>query len=218
MSMIEKTPLAGQVYKHLLRRIIDKTYPAGSKLVEENIAAELGVSRTPLREALQRLMQEGFVEHQPRRGMRVRQLRRRDVEDIFELRGNLERMAFRNAQRQITEADLAQLEKIIAESEKSSVAQRRSAIMAADDCLHELFCRRCTNSYLSEYLLHLLRLSRPYRNLGADRQANIKHLHQQRREILAAIRRKQMRAAEKLIVRHIREGKQMILEHFPDAN
>ncbi|MPZ70587.1 MAG: FCD domain-containing protein [Actinobacteria bacterium] len=86
-----------RVYEDLKVRIVNGTYPAGERLRETSLAVELGVSRTPVREALQRLQAAGLVEISPNRGARVTGIAGADVDDIFDLRTLLESYAARRA-------------------------------------------------------------------------------------------------------------------------
>ncbi len=214
MSAIDQSLLTARVYEHLRERIVNKTFPAGARLAEETISAELEVSRTPVREALHRLTQEGFVVYAPRRGCRVKPLSCREVEDIFELRSILEPLALREAWPRITPADIARLETRLAELDRISAGGQSQAALAADDDLHDLFCQRCSNRYLREYLRHLIQLSRPYRSFGAGARAHLRQLHRQRKQILAALRAGRKELAGQLLQRHIRAGQQEILSRL----
>ena len=79
----EQLSLKERVYHRLKKAIVEGVFPAGSKLVESDLAERLQVSRTPVREALQVLAREGLVTILPRRGVIVESLTMRDVEDVF---------------------------------------------------------------------------------------------------------------------------------------
>lgn len=95
------------VYEQILAGLLTGNYPTGSRLREEVLAAALGTSRTPVRQALQRLHAEGLVEIQPNRGALVTEYSDREVDQIFELRAVLEGYAAREAAAQI---DMEQIE------------------------------------------------------------------------------------------------------------
>jgi len=211
MSAIDQSLLTARVYAHLRERIVNKSFPAGARLAEETISAELEVSRTPVREALHRLTQEGFVVYTPRRGCRVKLLSRREVKEIFELRSILEPLALREAWPRISPADIARLGDRLAELDRISAGRRSQAALAADDDLHNLFCQGCSNRYLRECLRRLIQLSRPYRSFGASAPAHLRQLHRQRQQILAALRAGRNELAGHLLQRHIRAGQQAIL-------
>src|SRR5580765_7999038 len=85
-----------EVAEHRLRdAILRGALQPGEKIVEEQLCADFGISRAPLREALRLLGQQGLVEHLPRRGVRVTQLSARDIDELFTLRDALEQFAVR---------------------------------------------------------------------------------------------------------------------------
>jgi DNA-binding GntR family transcriptional regulator len=87
---------ADEAYAELKRRILFNEYPGGFQILEEALCEELGMSRTPLREALMRLQNEGMMEILPRRGVRVLPLTARDIADIYEVLSALELLAARS--------------------------------------------------------------------------------------------------------------------------
>jgi DNA-binding GntR family transcriptional regulator len=93
------TQAADRAYSALRGGILDGRYGSGARLGEIEVADELGLSRTPVREALRRLGSEGLVEVQPRRGARVRAWSTQDLEETYELRALLEGLAARRARR-----------------------------------------------------------------------------------------------------------------------
>lgn len=105
------------IYAVLRNRIIDGSLASGSPLREEKIAREMGVSRTPVREALQRLESNEFVVARPRKGLVVKGLSEEDLIDIFQIREALEGMAARLAARNARPADIAALEALVDEME-----------------------------------------------------------------------------------------------------
>ena len=98
-----------QVAERLRERIISGEYPRGHKLKQADIAAELGVSITPVREALKALEMEGFVVSEPHRGLSVPNIDPQRVREIFELRVVLERMLAYRAAERVTKEDIAEL-------------------------------------------------------------------------------------------------------------
>lgn len=98
-----------QAYQQVRAAIVENRYPPGSRLVEVRIAEDLGLSRTPVREALRRLEAEGLVVSEPNRGAMVRPLSPTEVVDLYGLRIRLESYAVEIATERATEADLAAL-------------------------------------------------------------------------------------------------------------
>lgn len=111
------TPLRLAVTDAIRDRIVEGTYPPGSRLYEETIADELGVSRNPVREAFQVLAAEGFVSLEPRRGASVASVDTRRAAEIFEVRGALEGLVAELAAARRTDESVVQLRAIIAEGQ-----------------------------------------------------------------------------------------------------
>ena len=118
-------PGAGGVYELIRRRIVEGDYRPGQRLVEARVAAELDVSRTPVREAFRMLQAEGLVRVEPNRGARVRSLSVDDISDVYEVRARLEAMASELAAERATAEERARL----ADAEVSFAA----AVTAAGD-------------------------------------------------------------------------------------
>ncbi|MDO5642392.1 MAG: GntR family transcriptional regulator [Paracoccus sp. (in: a-proteobacteria)] len=118
MSVYEKVHLV------LRRRLMSGFYDPGTQLKEEVLATEMGVSRTPVRKAIQSLTAEGLLESAENRGARVTQWGRKDVEDIFKLRTMLEGLAAAMAAEHITAEQLSQIESCNAGMEKAATEKK----------------------------------------------------------------------------------------------
>jgi len=111
-------PLKEEVYDALHRQIIAGKYKPGDWLRQDDIASQMGVSMTPVREALDLLVSTGLAERVPYRGVRVREMSAKDISDAYGLRLILEALAAREAASHITPEQISSLEKIIAEIKK----------------------------------------------------------------------------------------------------
>ena len=105
--------LRDQIYDRLRAAILSGDLAPGAPVIEAEIAAKLGASRTPVREALRRLETEGMLEPRGARGSVVRELKRDEVECIFEIREALETLAARRASRRMTERDFTDFERLL---------------------------------------------------------------------------------------------------------
>ena len=108
-------PLRDVVSDVLRQAIKDGVLKPGERLMEIRLAEELGVSRTPIREAIRKLEQEGFVVMVPRRGTYVADISLKDISQVFEIRGALEELAAGLAAERITPDELERLERILVE-------------------------------------------------------------------------------------------------------
>jgi len=150
-----------RVYQTLRRRLMVNHYEPGTHLREEIVAEELGVSRTPVRNAFQRLISEGLLSHEKTRGATVTGWRKSDTEDIFKLRILLEGHAAALAVHQIT---AEQFEKVVTANDQMRKAiednsnDRIERIAQANQCFHEALLDASGQGYLRMFARTLLHL------------------------------------------------------------
>lgn len=148
-------PLREAVLDELRGRIIAGLYPQGSRLLEEELAAELAVSRNPVREALQGLAAEGFVEIEPRRGARVSVLTPRRTDDLFAVRSALEGLVAALAAARRTPAQLAELTSIVDQGLAASASGDLDALPPLNTRFHHALAAAADNQLLTESLERL---------------------------------------------------------------
>ncbi len=140
-----KQPYVGRAYEHIKRSIIDSSLKPGENISDAEIAAELGISRTPVREAMRQLELEGLVLHAPHRGWTIRIQQAGDIEEIFEIKESLEAMVVRQAVTNLTAEAKAVLVKTLASLEDATIRKDREAWLAADECLQETLYAAASN-------------------------------------------------------------------------
>lgn len=146
----ERLPAAERAWRELRRRILDNALPAGTTLLEEEAAQLLGLSRTPVREAMVRLAEEGLVELRPRHGMRVRPISAADMREIYEVLAALEpKAAGLAAQRGLSAEELAALEAAVAAMDAALAAGDLPAWAEADERFHLGLVRAAGNRRLA---------------------------------------------------------------------
>lgn len=148
-------PLRDVVCDAVRDQIMNGEHPPGSRLVEDRLAAGLGVSRNPVREALRVLQAEGFVEMIPRKGAVVASLSDREVEEIFEVRSALEALAARLAARKSGHADEAALKGVLAETRRAVRRSERAKLAVLNTQFHELVVSIADNGYLRAVIVPL---------------------------------------------------------------
>jgi len=119
-------------------RILDGTYEPGAVIRESRIAAELGVSRTPVREAFRRLEQEGLVTVMPNKGAVVAGITEKDIEDIYTVRALIEGLAAKWAAAHITSQQLAELEELLEQMDRAAAANDYRTWRELDSRFHEV--------------------------------------------------------------------------------
>lgn len=160
------------LFKHLRDLIISGKFKTGQKLVEEELAEQFKVSRTPVREALRKLEIEGLVQYQPRRGVIVTGFSRQDFDEIYAARAVLEGLAARLAAEQATDAEITELGHRLEQMNRALASgdfQRTARIHTRfDDLLYHIGHNRRLYGILSqfsEYIEHcqLVSMERPGR-------------------------------------------------------
>ena len=144
-----RRPFTDEAYETLKRRILDNEWPAGHLALEQELAAELGMSRTPIREALIRLEKEGLVEVRPRHGMRVLGISAEDMEEIYEILISLESMAAELvARRGLTDRQRAELITAVNDMDTALAQDDLETWAKADERFHKLLVDYCGNRRL----------------------------------------------------------------------
>ncbi|MFJ2618695.1 GntR family transcriptional regulator [Glutamicibacter sp. NPDC087344] len=214
MSQTEEfEPEAVRIAEQLRAAIIDGTRAAGSKLVERDIATELGVSRLPVREALKTLVSEGLVTQRPRSWAVVREFTATDIADLIEVRSGLELMTFKLAAQRYTRQGLEELREVL-DSELEH-AQRGDMLTARREAarFHDLI-----NSMSGNVLLYEL-----HQNLSArmrwlmtqhDDVLGMAHEHTALYEAIAA---RDVAALEVLVPKHLETSRSSATERTADT-
>ena len=204
--MLKRITLSRQAYEVISGKIISGRLEAGTRLTEEGLCREFQISRTPVRDALLRLFQEGLVEPLPARGYRVKSFTEESVKALFECRALLECEALRQGFKQISRRKLQKIRDRLIQNEENE-SGRRHELLHTDAALHQLIAESCPNSYIQEILYRLFRQCdafRQYRTLSG--KEDIDGLTQERLEIVNAILDEQSQKAEKLLRSHILRG------------
>lgn len=199
----DKYSLRGRVFHHIREDILSGKYNENEELKEATIGAELGVSRTPVREALRQLELEGLVNIIPNKGAYVTGISQKDIHDIYVIRSYLEGLAARWACEIITEEQIDELEEIVYLSEFHVKKQHYEQIVELDNKFHAGIYRASGSKILEHELTtfhHYVERIRK-KTLGKEQRAtksNAEHT-----AILEAIRARNGELAEKLAHEHV---------------
>lgn len=215
---VARLSLGGEVTRVLRRMLIEGRFSPGERLVEETLAREMGASRTPLREALHRLEQEGLLARRPRGGYELKPLDPAEVEEAVETRGLLESYAASLAARRASDEILDELERNIADFARAHQRRDPSALAA----LNAQFHARLAQAAGSRLLIRLLEVleglvERISRESATGMEAGCWSLDEHR-EILAALRARNPEAAARAAAEHVRRGGRHILDRLGDKD
>jgi DNA-binding GntR family transcriptional regulator len=199
------------VYHTIKKLILDSEYEAGEKLHIESLSAQMGISRTPIREALLRLQNEGFVRAEPRVGFFVQELTRRDLEELFELRELIEGYAARRAARKITDRDSERVQALQAESERAVARGELDVFLRLEIELHDLVIERSENRRLAQLLEGIKELTARARQISVQSPDNVRQSVAEHRLLVDALSERDARLAEKSMKDHLRAVRRRLL-------
>lgn len=156
------TTSADYAYQELRHRIITKQLKPGQRLPEVNIAVQMGVSRTPVREALRRLASEGLVLIIPNSGARLAAPTIREIEDTFLVREQLECLAISLAAERIGERHLRRIEEALVEEARAIEDKDLETYLEVNEAFHKTVADSSGNRVLAEYVENILARTNAY--------------------------------------------------------
>ena len=204
--------LSVRVYNEIKNLILCNEIMPGQKLHHQQLSERLGVSRTPVREALTRLVQEGYVVFLPNRGFTCKEIRMQEAEELYDLREALEAFAVQKAIEKLTDAGLGQLrEKMDLYGGDVQNRFTRERLMYDQD-IHLEIAQLAGNETLKKTLGHVFeRIVLKRRTDGLYDAARGVNAHQQHLRLLQAMEQRNIAEAVSIVRAHIRKGKQNVL-------
>ena len=206
MEEYQDRSLGGRVFKRLREDILKGRYKQQDELREATIGKELGVSRTPVREALRQLELEGLVTIVPNKGAYVTGISQKDIWDIYQMRKYLEGMCARWAAEHITEDQLEELEETILLSEfqmKKENGYNKEQVTGLDGRFHTILYEASGSRMLCHVLTDFHRYVQMARKSSINVKARAEKSIEEHKAILQAIRDRNPDLAEQLAKEHI---------------
>lgn len=202
-EMGDKYSLRGKVYDRIRENILNGVYKEHEELKEATLGEQMGVSRTPVREALRQLELEGLVEIIPNKGARVTGITKKDVEDIYQIRYLLEGLSARWATEHVTEEQLEKMEEILYLTEFHAQKGHYAQVYELDSQFHELMYEasgsKLLNNILSDFHMYVTRI----RKISLSNSSRSKNSTEEHRAILDAIKEHDADRAEKCAHDHV---------------
>ena len=210
MRTYKTTSLADQVFEKLENDIIQGVYARGELLTELKLVEQLGVSRTPIREALRRLEQERLIEDTGK-GSRVLGITMEDLEDIMNIRQRIEGLAAYYATVNLTPDGLKELTHIVDLQEFYFSKRDKEHLRQVDDAFHDMICELSKRSVISDTLIPLMRKTRRYRRVAIDNWERTTNTMNEHKAIFQAIASGDAKLAEELTTKHIIHAKEHMI-------
>lgn len=213
LNQFKSTSLADQVFDRLENDIIQGVYPKGEILTELKLVEQLGVSRTPIREALRRLEQERLIEDTGK-GSRVLGITEDDLMDIMTIRERVEGVAAYYATINMTPEGLAELTHIVDLQEFYFSKGDAEHLRQVDDQFHDAICTLSKRNVIMDTLIPLHRKTRRYRRLSMEDWSRTTNTKREHYEIYQAMTSGNAELAEELTARHITNAKKHMIERM----
>ena len=213
MNQFKTTSLADQVFEKLENDIIQGVYPRGEILTELKLVDQLGVSRTPIRDALRRLEQERLIEDTGK-GSRVVGITEEDLEDIMNIRQRIEGLAAYYAAKNMTPEGLAELTHIVDLQDFYYDKGDAEQLRQVDEQFHDLICYLSKRTVIMDTLIPLHRKTRRYRRISMEDWSRTVNTRKEHRASLDAMASGNADLAESLMAKHIENAKEHMLGGF----
>ena len=208
MEKTDKKTTRHEIYTTLFNRIIQNEYPEDTWLREDLLAQEFKVSRSPVRSVLQNLEQDHLIEILPKRGARIFPFTADDLEDIYELRRELESLALQRAANTLSIQKLLEMKALILGLKENRDFHEHARI---DGFFHSYLIQASGRRRLIRMLDQLYRLTQTFRELSLKQQVSKDITIHEHIELIDALCIREMDKATELLTRHIENSKIRVL-------
>ena len=206
-------PLREIVYEELKRQILVGEIAPGTRMMEVDLAEDMGVSRTPVREAIRKLEKEGLVTIEPRRGAYTSDISIKDILDVLEVRQNLEGMAAGLAARKVTEEEKQDFIKANQAYKAAIQSGNTDEIIKNDEYFHQLIVNYSDNKTLTQLLSQVQELALRFRYIYYDDFSRYERMPKEHEEIEEAILSGDIEKAKIVAEEHVAHLKEFVIKH-----
>ena len=192
-----------KVYRVLKESIIKGFLEPGTKLLENRIAEKMQVSRTPVREAMQKLVAEGFVKTTPNQTIVVTEVSPEDIKEVLQIRGVLEGLAARIAAKKINRQEIDELESVVTQMSLHVTKENLSYYCKVDDEFHNLILNICGNKWIIQIRDNLGSFIYRFRIKSLSVPGRLKHSLEEHRAIMESLKKHDSENADRLSQVHM---------------
>jgi len=207
-------PLREVIFETLRQAIIMGELKPGERIMEIQFAEKMGVSRTPVREAIRKLELEGLVTMLPRKGAHVAELSEKDIKDVLEIRSSLDGLATSLAAQRIQKEELKELKNIINQFEQYMEKNNVQGLIKKDIEFHDLIYKASRNEKLIQIIANLKDQVHRFRVVYLKDYSSPKEIIREHLHIYEAIKNGDAEQAEMLAALHIKHQEQTMLSSF----
>ncbi len=199
--------LRDRIYQQLRNDILNGRYRPGESLIEMKVAKKMGVSRTPVREAIRQLELEGLVSSIPNKGVVVQGVSEQDIEDIYTIRKMIEGLAARWAAEKITDEQLKELKDIIDLMEFYTEKDDIDKVSELDTKFHDIIFKACDSRPLESVLTNFHHFIQRARLVSIKSSGRASHSLEEHSKIYEALKSRDPDAAEKAMIQHVQSAR-----------
>ena len=210
----ERKPLGHYVFENLKQAIVRGNFSPGNRLVESRIAEAMGISRTPVREAIHKLEREGLIKKLPQGGFYVLNLSREEVEETFGIRSVLESYAARLAAIKHQKEELEPLEEKIEEFQYFLNRGEMGALLQINTEFHALLYAMSRSPRLIKMINDLQDQIYRFRRIILKMEMMAKTSNEDHRQMLRAMKKRDADRVESLVRQHILRGQKIVLKEL----
>ena len=213
VNLNEYLPLRDVVFNALREAIIKGDFVAGERLMEKQLAERMGVSRTPIREAIRKLELEGLVVMVPRKGAEVASVTGKDISDVLEVRATLEALAVRLACKKMSDQDFDELVSVNEAFKKAAQEKNVSEIIEKDVEFHDVIFHASENEKLIQIINNLREQIYRFRVEYIYKMNDYQQLIEEHDEIVNAMKSRKGLDASVIAQQHIENQEKSVLEY-----
>ncbi|MHB1404427.1 MAG: GntR family transcriptional regulator [Desulfitobacteriaceae bacterium] len=207
-------PIRETVFSTLRNAILDGKLRPGERLVERDIAEKLGISRTPIREAIRKLELERLVVHIPRKGVVVAGFSKEEVMEILAIRSVLEGLICRFAAEKIEDKQIERLEYLLEQINQEHQKGNVKKVNTLHDKFHETVYRAAESPRLYDLFSTLGEYIRKFAQIGYTKPGRTEKAIKEHQEILNSLRNRDAKQAESMAVKHVENSREAYLEAY----
>lgn len=205
-------PLRDVVFQSLRQAILLGQLKPGERLMEKSLADKMGVSRTPVREAIRKLELEGLVVMLPRKGAQVAEMTMKEIEDVLEIRAVLEGLASKLAAKRIREDQLEGLNRSLQEFGQGLDSKDVDMMIKKDEEFHDIIFEACNNDKLISIVNNLREQIHRFRVAYLKSYDDMQHLFYEHADLAKAVQEHDAEKAEKIATRHVEALKESMVK------
>lgn len=202
----QQSTLRGEVANLLRKYILESDIPSGERLIETEIAGQLGVSRTPVREALRMLESEGLVKFVPRKGLFVSEYTEEDIVEYYTIREALEVCAVKIIIDRITPEEISEIELYCQKANEAHIAGDRERVCFWSEKYNDRFFECCRMPRLKEQIKNTHKYLRSFRGVNFNEPSRTEKALREHEEILRLVAKKDYDGAVQATSLHLRNA------------